>query len=143
MKVSCFSSLQARGLVAGLVVVGAVQDDLRAEAARGRDLDQRRGLRHDDGGADAEPRRVEGDALRVVAGAGGDHAARALLRRELQQPVQRAALLEGAGALQVLELEIDRMAGKLGEIVRDLAGRIVEEHRGCARGRPRYVQLSA
>ena len=75
--------LQARGLVAGLVVICAMQDHLRAEAAGGGDLHQRRGLGHDDAGADAEARRVKGDALRMIAGACSDDAVGALVRREL------------------------------------------------------------
>ena len=42
-------------------------------------LDRRRRLRHDDDGAQAELLRRIGDALGVVAGARGDHAARALV----------------------------------------------------------------
>ena len=135
--------LQARGLLAGFVIVRAVQDDLRAKAARGGDLYQRRGLRHDDARANAQPRRVKGHALRVIAGARGDHAVRALLRRELQQPVQRAALLEGAGTLQILQLEIDGMAGQLGEIVRYLARRIVEDIADALASGRDTVQMSA
>ena len=75
---------EAHGLVAGLVVVGAVQDDLGAVAACCRHLDQRRGERHDDERSNSALGRVIGDALRVVAGAGCDDAARCLLRRELR-----------------------------------------------------------
>ena len=53
-----------------------------------------------------------GDRLRVVAGAHGDHAALALVSRERQQLVQRAALLERGGELQVLELEAHLGAGE-------------------------------
>ena len=55
----------------------------------------------------AEPLRMIGNRLRVVAGRGRDHSARALLRRELQQFVERAALLVGGGELQILELQPD------------------------------------
>jgi hypothetical protein len=51
----------------------------------------------------------------VVAGAHGDHAALALRRREREQLVQRPALLERGGELQVLELEEDLGAGELRE----------------------------
>ena len=63
------------------------------------------------------PRRlgVIGDALRVVAGRHGDDAALALVRRQGRQPVERAALLEGGGELQVLELEPDLAAEDLGQ----------------------------
>jgi hypothetical protein len=47
----------------------------------------------------------------MIAGRGGDHAAGALLRRERQQLVERAALLEAGGELVVLELEVDLRPG--------------------------------
>ena len=71
-------------------------------------------------------RGVEGDALRVVAGAGRDHAALPLRLAEREQLVQRAALLEGARALQVLQLQVQRQAGQLGEVAGELAGREVD-----------------
>ena len=49
--------------------------------------------------------RGERDGLRVVAGADRDHAAPLLLGREAAELVQRAAGLEGAGALEELALE--------------------------------------
>ena len=50
--------------------------------------------------------------LGVVAGRHGDHAARARsASRQQRQPVGRAAFLEGAGRLQVLELQQDLGAG--------------------------------
>ena len=116
----------AQGLFAGFVVAGAVQNDLGAEAARGGDLDLRRGQRHDDLGANAAGRGVEGDALGVVAGAGGDDAALALGFAQREQLVERAALFEGAGALQVFKLQVQRQAGQLGEMMRELAGRDVD-----------------
>ena len=70
-------------------------------------------------------RGVEGDALGVVAGAGRDHAPLALRLAQREQLVQRAALLEGAGALQVFQLQVQRQAGQFGKIVRKLAGRYV------------------
>jgi hypothetical protein len=48
---------------------------------------------------------MEGDGLGVIAGAGGDDAAAALIVGEGEDFVQRAALFEGSGALQVVELE--------------------------------------
>ena len=70
-----------RQLVAAHLGVGvavAAQHDLGAELAHRLDLDLGRGPRHHDHGADAELARRVGDALRVVAGAGRDDAARAL-----------------------------------------------------------------
>ena len=120
---AAFFDAAAQGLVAGLVVAGAVQDDFCAIAAGGGDLDQRRGQGHDDLGADAERGGVEGDALGVVAGAGRDDAALALRLGEGEQLVECAALLEGAGALKVFQLEVEGQAGQFGEMVREVAGR--------------------
>ena len=68
-------------------------------------FDLHRALRHDDRRRDAEELRGQGDALGVVAGGEGDHAAAALGFGDLQQGVHRAADLERAGALEVLALE--------------------------------------
>jgi hypothetical protein len=46
---------------------------------------------------------VIGDALRVVAGRAGDDAGAPLLRREPRELVERAALLERGGELQISE----------------------------------------
>jgi hypothetical protein len=50
----------------------------------------------------------------VIAGAHRDHAAAALGGGERRELVQRAALLERGGELQVLELEEDFRAGEPG-----------------------------
>ena len=68
----------AHGLFAGFVVAGAVEDDFGSVGAGGGDLDLRRGEGHDDLGADAALRGVKGDALGMIAGAGGDDSALAL-----------------------------------------------------------------
>ena len=88
----------------------AVQFDLGAHAAHRVHLDLRRGLRHDDGGVQSELARGERDALRVIAGAGGDHAARALIRVEVRDAVVGAAQLEAEDGLQILALEMDARA---------------------------------
>ena len=67
----------AQRLGIGLVEHLAVEDDLGAMALGLADLDGRRRGRHDDRGGDAEPAGVIGDRLAVIAGRGGDHAARA------------------------------------------------------------------
>src|SRR3546814_10923769 len=59
----------------------------------------------------AESMRVIGDALRVVARGGRDHALGARRLVELEQGIERAAFLVGRGELEILELEIDRGAG--------------------------------
>ena len=66
------------GFGARLGQVGAVQHDAGAELAAVGHLDQRRELRHHHGHRDAEQAAVVGDALRVIAGGRGDHAALAL-----------------------------------------------------------------
>src|SRR5262249_10086318 len=63
----------------------------------------------------AETLRVVGDALRVVACAGRHHPAAPLLRPEQGELVRRPALLEGSGALQALQLEVDRRAAQVAE----------------------------
>ena len=67
------------GLLYASRQVGAVQHDVGAELAAIGDLDERREARHHDRHRDAEQAAVVGDALRVVAGGGRDHAALALL----------------------------------------------------------------
>ena len=93
--------------------IRAVQHHRRAERAAIGDLDQRREARHHHRHRDAEEAAVVGDAERMIAGRGRDHAALALLRREPRQRVARAALLEASGALQIVELAIDVRAGEL------------------------------
>ncbi len=117
--------------------VRAMEHDGRAELATVRDLDQRGEFRHHDGDGNAEQPAVVGDALRVVAGGGRDHAALALLGREEQQRVARAALLEAAGALQVVELAVDLRAGEMRQ--RDRRRRMAtgRRRRRSARGRLR------
>ena len=46
-----------------------------------------------------------GDRLGMIAGRRGDHASGALFGGQLEQFVERAALLVGGGELEVLELE--------------------------------------
>ena len=75
------------------------------------DLRQRRRRRHEHSCRDAEFGRRPGHTLRVVTGAGGDDAAGALVRAQVGDPVVGAARLERAGALQVLALEPDLVAG--------------------------------
>jgi hypothetical protein len=114
---------RARALV-GLVVVRAVEDHFGAIAAGVGDLDERRVLGHDDGGGNSEPRGVEGDGQTMVPRAGRDDSPPPLLGAELQQQVGGAALLEGAGHLQVLQLHETARAGELRQRLRVRAGRL-------------------
>ncbi len=85
---------QGRGMGRGVVEGVAVQHRTAAEQAHRVDLDRRRGARHHDPGRDAQPLRRQGHALRMVAGRGADHAARALRFRHPRQLVVGAAQLE-------------------------------------------------
>ena len=53
------------------------------------------------------------DGLGVIAGAGGDDASAALFGSEREDFVERSALFEGSGALQIVELEEDGLADHL------------------------------
>ena len=103
------------GLGVSIVEHVAVKDDLGAVAGGLRHLHRRRRRRHDDRRRNAEPLGMIGDRLRVIAGRRRDHAARALLGRQLQQFVERAALLVGGGELQILELQPDFGADDFGQ----------------------------
>ena len=105
------------------VEVRAVEDDAGAVAPGAGDLHQRRGLRHHDGGVNAEPLRVIGDRLRVVPGARANDAAAALFAGERHELIAGAALLEGARHLQVLELEPELAARRARERLAVGAGR--------------------
>src|SRR5690606_9808068 len=107
----------------------AGQHDPRAVAPRVGELDQRCALRHHDGGGDAEPLAMVGHRLRVVAGAGRDDAAPPLLRREREQAVQRATVLERARALEVLQLDAQAAGHDIRERQR---GRARREHDAAA-----------
>ena len=70
---------QPLGLGGGLGQVGAVQHDAGAEHLGALHLHERRVRGHHDGGLDAEPGRVAGDGLGVVAGRHGDDTAAPLV----------------------------------------------------------------
>ncbi len=116
----------------------AVQHDARAELAAVRHLDERGEARHHDGHRNAEQAPVIRDALGVVARGHRDHALLLQVRRELQQCVARATLLEAAGSLQVVELAPDVRAGQLRQRDRLHARRLVDATRD-ARARSQHV----
>ncbi len=62
----------------------------------------------------------------MIAGGGGDDAFFLLLGRELGEGVARAALLEAAGALEIIELAINLHPGELAQGDRSRAGRFVD-----------------
>src|SRR6266404_2445052 len=125
----------ADGLFESFVVVGAVQNYIRAVAARCRDLDERRGQGHANLGADAELAGMVGHALRVISGRGCDHTLGTFFGAEREQLVQRAALFESARALEVVELQIDGVGGGLGKGLRTRARRKVDGAANTAQGR--------
>jgi hypothetical protein len=110
----------------------AMQDNARAMAACMLHLRVGREGRHDDGGGNAEPAGMIGHALGMVAGRHSDDAALSFVGRELQQGVERAALLERGGELQVLELDPD--VG-LGDARQRLAPEARRVHHGAADAR--------
>jgi len=88
------------------------------------DFRVRRTLGHDDDGRDAQARGVIGDGLSMIAGAHGNHTAPALGVGQGRELVERAALLERSGELQVLELEVELAAG-------DARQRLARQERGA------------
>ena len=66
-------------LFVGLVVIGAVQHNLRAVGASRRNFGERGGERHHDARLDLVASRVVCDPLRMIAGGCGDHSAGAFL----------------------------------------------------------------
>ena len=99
------------GFGPGFGEVAAFHDDPRAEALRRADFDQRRVVGHDHRDRDAEQLAVIGERGGVVAGGGGNDPAFLLVAGEAQQGVACPALLERAGALQVVEFAVDAGAG--------------------------------
>ena len=83
----------------------AVQHHGRAPGGGAGDLGGGREGRHDDGRGDAGKLRMARHRLRVVARRHRDDAARLLVLAQHRQAVGRAAFLEGAGDLQVVELQ--------------------------------------
>ncbi len=93
-----------------------VQHHLAATGTHAFDLDFRGGLGHHDRCLDPQHLGRQGQALGMVAGRCGDHAARTLFIAELGQLVVGTANLEGEHRLQVFTLEPDLVAQSLGEL---------------------------
>ena len=114
-----------QGLLARFVKAVTVQHHFSAKAACAFHLHRGRGARHHDHRAQAQALRVVRHALRVVAGGRGDHAADGHTRFDQRgQLVERAALLEGRGELQVLELQEDLGGQDLAQGARFDTGRV-------------------
>src|SRR5262249_59516875 len=99
------AGLQPQRLGVRLRVGIAMQAHLRAARAYRIDLDAWRGHRHDDGGAAAQALGGKRDALRVVAGARGNDAAREARARQSRHLVVGAAQLEREYRLEILALD--------------------------------------
>ena len=100
-----FAPGNLQGMRIGVVVGIAEQHHAGAARRDRRRLDLRRGGRHDDGGAAAKPLRRQRNALGMVAGRGGDHAALELRGAQMRHFVVGAPQFEGKHRLQVLALE--------------------------------------
>src|SRR5512135_2630216 len=110
-----FFPAQPDGLGVGRVVIAAVEHAPGAVLAHAGDFNQRRKLGHDDGRGDVQAPAVKRDRHAVIARAGGDHAAPGFFRRQRQQAIERAALFERAGHLQIFQLEKNFAAGHLAD----------------------------
>jgi hypothetical protein len=132
-------------------VVDARADDHDARAQRfGRlDLGDRRALRHEHLARHAALPRRQRERLRVVAGASTDDAGRAPVAQR-RQPAQRAADLEGPGALQRLRLQHDLATAALAQrrgrqdrrVARDVADRLAGARHVLGRDRGAAADLS-
>ena len=107
--------LQFEAVRVSVVESVAVQDDRCAECTCRFDFEDRRCCGHADDGVHAEFLRGVGDPLRMIARRGGDDAARPLLLRKHGDAIVCAAQLECARGLEILELQIGRIARDVGE----------------------------
>ena len=110
-----FSVAETDGFGVSFVVIIAVKDDVATVTERGGDLHEGRTGGHDDDRADAAARGVIADGLRVVAGTGCDDTAALLVFSEGEDAIEGSAFLEGAGHLEVVELQVKIVAGELRE----------------------------
>ena len=97
--------LQFAGMGMSIVEHLAAKHRIGAMALGLGDLHCRSRFGHHDRHRDAEPLAVISDRLGMIARRRRDHPARALLRGQLEQFVERPALLVGRGELKVFELE--------------------------------------
>ncbi len=118
------SPLQDQRVRVGVGERIAVQHHLGAEGADGGDLHLGRRGRHDDEGARAELARGERHPLRVVAGAGRDHAPPQDRGGQVDHLVVGAAQLEAEDRLQILALEQDRRAETRRQLRREVERRL-------------------
>jgi radical SAM superfamily enzyme YgiQ (UPF0313 family) len=102
-----FDTRDAPGLERPPPLVEGDLHDAPAQARHGLELGVGGGLRGEHGAGEPPLPRPPGDALGHVPRGGGHDALRQLARREARDRVRRAADLERAGGLQVLELQED------------------------------------
>ena len=108
---------EALRLGIGLVEAAAEEHGVAAEALNCVNLDVRGGLRHDDGGLDAELLSGKGAALGMVACGCCDDSLLLGLLWKLRDLVVGTAELEGVHRLQVLPLEEDGVVETLGKLL--------------------------
>src|ERR1700760_1683153 len=94
---------ESAGFLVSFVVPVSVQHHVGAVSLCGIHFDEWSHDRHDNFGGDAISPRVVSHPLRMVAGAGSNHATLSLLSGQREDLVESATLLKGAGALQVVE----------------------------------------
>jgi hypothetical protein len=114
---------EVRGVRRGFRQRIAMQHHLGAPCRGARDLGGGRVARHHDGGSNPQQVRVPRHRLGVIAGRHRDHPACPLALAQQRQAVGRAALLERADDLQIVELEHGVDPGGAADRVR--------RHRGC------------
>jgi len=91
--------------------------------------------RHDDDGWDGEPARVIRDSLAVIAGGHRDDSAPPLIGIELQQTIERTALLERSRELAILELDVNLRSRELRKLQRVQTGGLCDPGRDSLRSR--------
>ena len=111
---------QFHRVVVGIIVRHARQHYIAAARFNRVHFNLGRGFGHHDGRRAAQALRGKGNALRVVACAGGNHAFAQYVFRQLCHFVVRAAQLEGKHGLQIFAFEQDFVA----QAVRQIAGEV-------------------
>ena len=101
------------------------QHDVCAQFLTVADFDQWRELRHHHRRGHAQQFPLISKRLSMIPGGGGDHALLFLRRRKFRKGIMRAAFLEAAGALKVVEFAENLHPGELAERDRLGTGRLV------------------
>jgi hypothetical protein len=119
--------LQLGGAAKGVVIAVAVQYDLGAVLLGAAQFGDWRRLRHHDRRMDVVALGGKSQTLGVVAGRGGDDAGVLLRVAQAENRIHCATVLVGAGALQVLHLQMDVATGPFAQARREVAGRQVDQ----------------